>query len=140
MKSKYDLDDRTPVRVIKQRLAEARAEGRIYVIANIVRVLHWRGHSEIKLSDRELTDLRRALQSIRNGHKVLARWLPIGYQTARLISLIRQLSNRTVKVTRRDIQRIKRAVRFYKNNGDWHSRRQLRSLVLTARNIGLNIR
>jgi len=139
MKSKYDLDHRTPLRLVRQRLAEARAEGRIYVIANIVRVLHYRGHPEINLSDRERVTLFKALQSVRAGRKVLAHWLPLGYQLARLLSLARRLSGRRIRLTRRDEKRIRHAARWYRNNDDWHNRRQLRSLVLTAKDIGLDI-
>ena len=138
-KSKYDIDYSTPTSVVMEKLAEARAEGRIYVIANVVRVLRSRGCSEINLLSKERTTLLKALQSIRSGHKVLAHWLPIGYQTARFIYLTRLLSGRKVLVTKRDAERIKRAARFYRENDDKWNRRQLRSLVLTAKDIGINI-
>lgn len=136
---KYDLGKDTPISVVLQRLDDARAEGRIYVIANLVKVLRYRGRTDITLSPSERAILLRALRRIRGGKKVLPKWLPIGYQTARFIWLVRILVNSNVRVTKRDVKRIKMAARFYKENDSWHHRRQLRSLLLTARGIGLDI-
>jgi hypothetical protein len=138
--AKYDIDNKTPTRKVKRLLKDARCEDRVYVIANLVRVLRHRGCSEICLSPTEQMKLRKALQSVRHGKKVLAKWLPLGYQTARLISLVRLHCNRKVVVTKRDKMRIHRAAAFYRKNIDWHNRRQLRSLILTAQEIGLELK
>lgn len=136
---KYDIGPTTPIRRIKKLLAEARTEDDIYVTARIVGVLRYRGCLDVDLYPYEKKSLRKALQKIRCGHKVLVHWLPIGYQTARLIWLTRQFSERKIVVTKRDIRRIRAAAGYYRKRGDKLSLRQLRSLVLTAKEIGLEI-
>lgn len=138
MKSKYDLDENTPIRVIRKRLKEARREDRIYVVARIIGVLQWQGCKD-DLTAEEKKSLLKNLKLVRGGHKVLANWLPIGYQIARFLMLVRGLSVKQVSPTKRDIDRIRRAAYCYKHKGDWHSRRQLRSLISTAKLIGITI-
>ena len=138
-KVKYETSHNTPIRHIKKLLADARIENRIYVIANLVGILQHRGCKDVKLSHAEQTKLFNALQSIRKGKKVLAHWLPIGYETARFIRLTRHLTSYKVRVTERDADRIKRAAKFYRKHDNKHNRRQLRSLIRTAKDIGLKI-
>jgi hypothetical protein len=136
---KYDISRKTTVSEIKRLLEGARSEGNIYVIARIVLILRNRHCDDVFLSREERTTLLRSLRQIRAGRKVLANWIPIGYQTARFVMLARFLCNPDITLTEKDKARIKRAARYYKKNGDKHSMRQLESLVLTAEEIGLEL-
>jgi hypothetical protein len=138
MKSKYDLDETVPTSVVRKRLREARKENRIYVIANILSVLKSR-KEKVSLTPTEKSELLGAVAELRKGRKQLARWLPLGYQLARFISLVNQLCGLKLKILPRDRARVKRAAAYYKKRGDWHSKRQLHSLMYTAKYIGIDI-
>lgn len=133
------INEENSTQGILKRLRQVRKEKKIYVIANLVRVLQERDYKNATLSKKERKCLLETLRRVRSGEKVLASWLPIGYHTARFISLARLLCNQKIRVTKRDARRIKQAVRYYQKCNDWYSKRQLRSLLFTAKSIGLDL-
>lgn len=135
----FTFGPKTPTGQVRKLLAAARCEGDIYIIGRIVAILRYRGCTDVTLNSSESRKLLRALQSVRAGKKVLARWLPIGYQTVRLIWLARLVTCRSVKVTKRDLDRIKRAANHYRKSDDPFAKRQLRSLIETAQAIGIEL-
>ncbi len=139
MKSKYDIDEKTPTNIVWRMLSQARAEDKIYVVAGIVEVLKVRGY-DLRLLHKEERKLFKAIRDLRAGKKQLARWLPIGYQLARFIFHAKHLCGPlSVRVTEQDRRRIKRAADYYWRQNDYWSRRQLRSLVFTAKYIGVEL-
>jgi hypothetical protein len=140
MGTRYEYSNRATTRSLLSGLDRARREGRIYVIANLVKMIRFsRMRLDVDLRKTERVELLCALGNARKGPLPLATWLPRGYQVARLLMLsMLHMPERVIVPTKRDRRQIKSAIQHYRSEPhDWHSRRQLGSLLRTCTAIGI---
>ena len=134
----YEYSNRATLRSLLIGLGHARKEEKLYVVANVVNIIHHRfGRFDIQLTNHERRRLITMLYAARHGKPPLPEWIPRGYQVARLLMLTMIHAPGKTRVSSRDIITICTAEgELVRDKKKWVSG-QLRSLRLTCRSIGL---
>lgn len=136
---RYDFDENTSVDLIKSRLVETRATSNIYRTGRVIQVLRYRG-VKIGLTPDERLRLADAIRKARfSEHLPLAKWLPRGYQIARLLALAKDLMpSYNWQPTRRDVEHMLAAAKHIKKDKSFGDD-QLPSLIQTAQLLDVKI-
>jgi hypothetical protein len=137
-KRRYEYSERATLRNLLIGVGHARKEGRLYVVANLVHIIHQRFHRhDIKLTPRERRQLIAMLHAARHGTVPLPSFIPRGYQVARFLMLTKIHAPGKTHVTSNDTNLIFQAeATLIRDKEKWLSD-QLASLHFTCRSIGL---